>query len=168
MSKEQPLEKRRLGYEDDADHEQGDDKDAEEATVFPEDDVRKDHDEDGRAEDDGGRVADWQPGKPDEDAGDRQASDDALQVDQEPRALGSQRVGPHAGHDGDGQRQLDDGPEQQDLGGIDALQHLDHHRAQGEKESGNGRQKDAHELVSRPWRILFLQGVVFRRRRRQR
>ncbi len=49
-----------------------------EPAVLPEDDVAEDHDEDGRAEDDGGRVAHGQPGEPDEDAGDRQAPDHAL------------------------------------------------------------------------------------------
>ena len=43
--------------------------------MLPQDHVREDHDEDGRAEDDGGGVADGQAGESDEDAGHRQAAD---------------------------------------------------------------------------------------------
>ena len=46
-----------------------------ESAVLPQDDVGKDHNEDGRAEDDGGGIADRKPREPDEDASHRQAAD---------------------------------------------------------------------------------------------
>ena len=69
-------EKGRLGDEHDPGQEEGDDEDPVDAAVLLQDDVAEDHDEDGRAEDDRGRVAHGQPREPDEDAGHGHAAND--------------------------------------------------------------------------------------------
>ena len=63
-----------------AHHKQSNDKDTKEPTMLSEDDVWKYHDKNWRAKDDGGSVPHGQPFKTDEDASNRQAAYDPLQV----------------------------------------------------------------------------------------
>ena len=89
--------------------------------------MTEDHDEDGRAEDDGGRIAHGQASEPDEDARDREATHDALHVHQQTDSLRAERIGPHDHQHGHGQGQLDDGAKEEHFRRVDPVQQLHRH-----------------------------------------